>query len=107
VRAVGLRDTGRLVTGLIRRELAREHLPEDTSGSLDPGQVAVARTADRSVLGCMNDMAFICEVSIDRSGGLAGTDIGKLNRALRRSINKPRGYTPPVQLAAQRSRARD
>jgi hypothetical protein len=106
VRAVGLRDTGRLVTGLIRRELAREHLPEDTFGSLDPEQVAVAKTADRSVLGCMNDMAFICEVSIDRSGGLEGIDIAELNRALRRNINRPRGYTPPVELAAQRLRER-
>jgi hypothetical protein len=55
--------------------LAREHLPEDTFGSLDPDQVALARTVDRSVLGCMNDMAFVGEVSIDRSDGLAGTDI--------------------------------
>lgn len=53
VRAAGLRRTGRMVTGLIRRELAREHLPEDTFGGLEPDEVASARTADRSVLGCM------------------------------------------------------
>jgi hypothetical protein len=112
VRAAGLRDTGRLVTGLIRRELAREHLPEDTFGGLEPDEVALARTADRSVLGCMNDMAFMCEVSVDRSGGLAGTDIAYLNQALRRNINRPRdinrprGYTPPVDLAARRLHAR-
>jgi len=106
VRAADLRDTGRQVTGLIRRELAREQLPEDTFGSLDPDEVIVARTADRSVLGCMNDMAFLCEISIDRCGGLAVTDIGELNQALRRNINRPRGYTPPVELAAQRLRAR-
>jgi hypothetical protein len=79
VRAAGLRDAGRLVTGLIRRELTREHLPQDTSGRLDPGrldpgrldpgQVTLAKTADRSVLGCMNDMVFMCEVAVDRSGG--------------------------------------
>ena len=99
VRAAGLRDTGRLVTGLIRRELAREQLPEDTFGRLDPGQVAVAKTADRSVLRCMTDMALPCEVAVDQSGGLAGTDI--------RDLNRPRGYAPPVELAAQRLRARD
>ncbi len=104
VRAAGLRDTGQMVTGLIRRELAREQLPEDTFGSLDPGEVALARTADRSVLGCMNDMAFMCGVSIDRSGGLVGTDIAGLNQALRRNINRPRGYTPPVELVGQRLR---
>ena len=54
----------------------------------------------------MNDMAFMCEVSIDRSGGLAGTDIAEFNQALRRNINRPRGYTPPVELAARRLRAR-
>lgn len=106
VRAAGLRDTGRLATGLIRRELEREHLLEDTFGSLDADQVVIVRTADRSVLGCMNDMAFLCEIHIDRSGGLAGTDIGKLNRALRRNINRSRGYTPPVGLAARRLHAR-
>jgi hypothetical protein len=44
-------------------------------------------------------------VAVDESGGLAGTDIGELNQALRRNINRPRGYTPPVDLAAQRVRA--
>jgi hypothetical protein len=65
-----------------------------------------AKTADRSVLGCMNDMAFLCERAIDRSGGLAGTHIGDLNRALRRNISRPRRYAPPVEPAAQRPRAR-
>jgi hypothetical protein len=106
VHAAGLRDPGRLVTSLIRRELAREGLPEDTFGRLDPDEVVLARTADRSVLGCMNDMAFLCEVAVDRSAGLADTDIGDLNRALRRNINRPRGYIPPVEMAAQRVRAR-
>ncbi len=75
-------------------------------GSPDPGQVALVRTADRSVLGCVNNMAFICEVEIDRSGGLVGTGIAGLNQALRRNINRPRGYTRPVEQAARRLRAR-
>jgi len=52
----------------------------------------LAKTADRSVLGCMNDMAFLCEIVIDQAGGLAGTDIAELNQALRRNINSARGY---------------
>jgi hypothetical protein len=51
VRAAGLRDTGRLVTGLIERELAREQLPADTFGPLEPATVVIAKTANRSVLG--------------------------------------------------------
>jgi uncharacterized protein DUF6933 len=106
VRAASLRDPGRLVTGLISRELLREQLPADTFGNPDPDSIILAKTADRSVLGCMNDMAFMCEVSADRSGGLANTDIADLNHALRRNINSARGYQPPIELTAQRLRAR-
>lgn len=60
VRAADLRGPGRLVSGLISRELLREQLPTDTFGNLDPAGVTLAKTADRSVLGCMNDMAFMC-----------------------------------------------
>jgi hypothetical protein len=105
VRAASLRDTGRLVAELIERELLREQLPADTFGALEPGQVVLAKTADRSVLGCMNDMAFLCETVIGRSGGIARTDIAELNQALRRNINSARGYQQPIELTAQRLRA--
>lgn len=62
----------------------------------------MAKTADRSVLGCMNDMAFLCEAAISDAGGLADCDLGELNQALHRNINSPRSYQPPVELAAQR-----
>jgi hypothetical protein len=52
----------------------------------------------------MNNMTFICEIEIDRPDGPAGTDIAGLNQALRRDINRPRGYTRPVELAARRLR---
>jgi hypothetical protein len=105
VRAADLRGTGRLVTSLISRELLREQLPADTFGHLDPADILLAKTADRSVLGCMNDMAFMCEVSADRSGGLAATDLADLNQALRRNVNSARGYQPPIELTAKRLRA--
>jgi hypothetical protein len=104
VRAAGLRDPGRLVTGLISRELLREQLPADTFGSPDPASIIVAKTADRSVLGCMNDMAFMCETVTARSGGLAATDIADLNQVLRRNINSARGYQPPIELTTKRVR---
>jgi hypothetical protein len=52
VRAAGLRDTGRLITGLITRELEREGLPAGAFGDPDPASVLVAKTADRVILGC-------------------------------------------------------
>ncbi len=91
MRAADLRDPGRLVTGLISRELLREQLPADTFGRPDPADVSLAKTADRSVLGCMNDMAFMRETVTTRSGGLATTDIAGLNQPLRRNINSARG----------------
>lgn len=106
VRAADFRDPGRLVTGLIKRELLREQLPPDTFGELEKAEVVLAKTADRSVLGCMNDMAFMCEVTITRSGGLADTDIADLNQALRRNINSARAYQPPIELAARHLHAR-
>jgi hypothetical protein len=105
VRTADLRDHGRLVTSLISRELLREQLPADTFGNLDQASVILAKTADRSVLGCMNDMAFMCEVSADRSGRLATNDIADLNQALRRNISSARSYQPPIELTAQRLRA--
>ena len=33
------------------------------------------------------------------------TDLGALNRSLRRNINSARGYQPPIELAARRSRS--
>jgi hypothetical protein len=105
VRAADLRDTRRLMVGLIGRELAAEDLPPGTFG--DPGSqdLVLARTADRSVLRCMTDMAHMCEHAISRSGGLARADVPALNRALRRNINSARGYQRPIDLARARIRA--
>ncbi|HEY5987020.1 MAG TPA: hypothetical protein VIV12_11690 [Streptosporangiaceae bacterium] len=102
VRAADLRDTHQLVTRLIGRELAREGLPATTFGALGEQELIVARTADRSVLGCMNDMAELCEHAIATSGGLRQADLADLNRALRRNINSARGYQRPIDLARQR-----
>ncbi len=98
VRAAGVRDTHRLVTGLIARELAREGLPLTTFGLLGRQELIVARTADRSVLGCINDMAVLCEHAIATSGGLRQADLADLNGALRRNIDSTRGLAEPQPL---------
>jgi len=89
-----LRAAGQLVTTVIGRELRSEGLPPTTFAGLEPDKVKVilARTADRSVLGCINDMAFLCENAISKSGGLSRTDLAALNRSLRRHINSARSY---------------
>jgi hypothetical protein len=103
VRAAALRDTGRLVTGLIGREVAREGLVPGTFGGLDPASVVLGKTASRTVLGCMNDMAFLCEHAADLTGGLANADIGDINQRLRRNILSARGYQQPIELTMRRA----
>ncbi len=102
VRAADLRATGPLVSRLIGRELRSEGLPAETFADLEPDKVILAKTASRSVLGCLNDMAFQCEHSINGSGGLSRTDLAALNHWLRRNINSARGYQPPIELTAAR-----
>jgi hypothetical protein len=101
VTASALRATRQLVTGLIERELRREKLPAGTFGDMEQAEVLLAKTADRSVLGCMNDMAFSCEHAIGEAGGVARTDLAELNQALRRNINSARGFCRPIELAAR------
>lgn len=102
VSAHSLRATGSLVTRLIERELASEGLPSAVFTGLGPQELILAKTADRSVLGCMNDMAFLCQHTIAESGGLMATDLVALNRSLRRNINSARGYQRPIELTARR-----
>jgi hypothetical protein len=59
----------------------------------------VARTADRSVLGSMNDMALMIESSVWADGGLRTCNVTELNRHLRRHLSGTRGYKPPIELA--------
>jgi hypothetical protein len=101
LRAADLRATQRLVAGLVERELGREGLPTATFGHLRSQELTLAKTADRSVLGCMHDMAFRCELAVGKAGGLARCDLGQLNQSLHRNINSSRSYRPPVELAAQ------
>ena len=96
-----LRSTGSFISALIKRELLSEGLPPDTFGpSME--EVVYAKTADRSVLGCMNDMAYMCEVAIADSGSLRHTDLVALNRSLRRNINSARNYERPIDLTIAR-----
>ena len=102
VSAADLQATRSLVIRLIARELRSEGLPLSTFPVGETEEITLARTADRSVLGCMTDMTFLCETAISRSGGLACTDLAALNRSLRRNINSARSYQRPIDLAIER-----
>jgi len=101
VTAAALRPIGPPVVSAIQAALYAEDLPVDTFAELDPGQVAVAKTADRRVLGTMNDLAFTLEHAIATAGGLARCDIDVLHHGLHRTINSITGYIPPIDLVAR------
>lgn len=105
VRAAQLRRLGSFITGKIEEELASERLPGDCLGQLDPDAVQVAKTASRSVLGFMNEMASYLEYVIADAGGLSNSDSIELNRDLRRRLYSRDGYATPLELVARRSAA--
>ena len=97
---VDLTPIGPFVVALIERELKMEDLPLDTFGPLSSEVVRIAKTADRSVLGCMNEMAFASRLEVNLRGGLRRCDVEGLNRRLRRDMHSPKGYARPIDLAA-------
>lgn len=104
VRAGGLRPPGRFVVPLIAAELAAEGLDPHSLGPLDPARVMIAKTADRRVLGCMNDLAITCQAAANADGGLARLDVADLHYRLHRNLNSTRGWVPAIDLAARRAR---
>ena len=100
VTAAGLRPIGPLVVSAIETALRAEGLPVDTLGELDAQEVTVAKTADRRILGTMNDLTVTAEHVVATAGGLARCDIDALNHALHRTINSITGYVPPIELVA-------
>jgi hypothetical protein len=77
VRVAELRPIGPYLTKAIEQELPAEGLPTDTFAELDPDAWAVARTASRSTLGHMNQMAFDAQDISAQAGGLEHMDIAE------------------------------
>jgi hypothetical protein len=106
VRKRDLQPIGRYVVDVIETALHAEDLPLDILGRLNPNCVRLARTASRSILGFMNEMALHCRYHIADTGGLHPADIDALNRRLRRTLHNRGGYHDPLELVAQRLQAR-
>lgn len=106
VRAPDIRPISRYALAVIESELRSESLPADLLGPLDPDQVQLAKTASRSVLGFMNDIAVHCRYQIAADGGLDHCDPTLLNRRLRRGLHNRGDYVRPIELATQRLHVR-
>jgi len=85
VRSAHLRAFGNYVVAAIESELHSEGLAGDTLGVLQRDDVRIARTATRSTLGFMDQMAVELRYRIAYEGGLARCDIDALNYELRRT----------------------
>jgi len=102
VRAADLRPLGAFVAPLITHQLLAEGFPADALGPLDPTQAKIARTADRQVLGCMNDLALVCRRAAADAGSVSRLDLQALHQRLQRNITSARNYVPPVDLLADK-----
>ncbi len=101
VRSPDLRPLGTYLVEAIETELRAESLPTDTFSQLQPDTVQLAKTASRSTLGFMNEMAFELRYLIADAGGLGRCDIDALNHGLRRTLRNAantsaRSNSPPA-----------
>src|SRR5439155_7672295 len=78
VRSADLRPLGNYLVAAIETELRTESLPTDAFSELEPESVRLAKTASRSTLGFMNEMAFELRYFIADAGGLGRCDIDVL-----------------------------
>lgn len=106
VRKAELHPIGACVVKAVEAELRSEGLPPDTFGQLNPDAVRLAKTASRSTLGFMNEMAAHLHYEVADAGGLSHCDINALNHHLRRTLHNRDGYVYPIELVAQRLAAR-
>jgi len=106
VRSADLRPIGNYLVAAIESELRAENLPVDTFPKLQPESVWLAKTASRSTLGFMNEMAFELRYLIADAGGLGRCDIDVLNHGLRRTLRNRGEYVRPIELVARQLTSR-
>jgi hypothetical protein len=101
VRSADLRPLGNYLVDAVETELRAERLPTNTFSELRPDSARLAKTASRSTLGSMNEMAFELRYFIADAGGLGRSDINVLNHRLRRTLRNRGEYVRPIELVAQ------
>ena len=106
VRSADLRPIGNYLVAAIETELRAESLPTDTFSELQPDGVRLAKTASRSTLGFMNEMAFELRYVIADRDGLRRCDIDVLNHGLHRTLRNRGEYVRPIELVTQRLASR-
>jgi hypothetical protein len=99
VRKADVQPFGPWAAAVAANALTEEGLEPDLFGALDPGAVRTARTASRSILGFMNEMALHIQYAVYDDGGLQRLDVGGVNHRLRRTLHQIDGhYVTPMDL---------
>jgi hypothetical protein len=106
IHVADLRPLGDYLVDAIEAELRAEGLPADTFSELERHDLRLAKTASRSTLGFMTEMAFELGWIITDKGGFRRGDINDLNHALRRMLWNRGDYLRPIELVNQRLDAR-
>jgi hypothetical protein len=93
---------GHRITAIIEDHLLSEQLPADSFGVLDPNDVSLAKTSDRSTLGVMNQIARDIRYQVASMGGLERTEPAYVNHFIRRTLHGTnREYMTPLERAGR------
>jgi hypothetical protein len=101
VRVRDLRPLGRYVASQVEAALQEEDLPRDRLGDLASQPWLIATTADRRVLGFMNDMARSVHYWA-AEGTSSSFAVDAISRELRRGLHNRGGtYVSPINLVRE------
>lgn len=98
VRKADVTPIGPFVVDLVERTLRRQNLPLDILGALESASVEISRTADRSLLGSMNDIGFWLKQHAFAHAHVSHVDVDLLHRYLyERPGTRGGKWTSPAQ----------
>ncbi len=105
VRRADLVPFGPTIVRHVEDALADEGLPPHALGVPDAAGVSLAKTASRSILGCMRQDRFFLQHAVAIGGGLAHCHPPGINHQLRRTLHLPagRGAVWPLDEARRRA----
>lgn len=98
-----LAPIGPRITAIIEEHLRSERLPADALGVLEPEDVSLAKTNDRSILGVMNEIAHDIRYQVASMGGIDHTEPAYVNHFIRRTLHGPnREHITPLDRVGRR-----
>lgn len=102
IRKADIVPLGHFLAAAIETELSAENLPAEVLGSLDASDAVIAKTASRSVLGTMNEIALHISYAVAHRGGISAISAGEINHQLQRTLHQHgKGYATALDLIGE------